>query len=176
VNITKTQNVYPYIYKCRSKVPSKCLHTHRIHHIQNPQASEAPRYKNGVMTPTWAHQPIYKKQKIHKATLTVPLEHHLLALPQAVVPHLLSVPPDLEVTAQSSQHLPLLPAEPWSARSVEPPHTAPGHPRPGCATTCHQALPIAPLPSGGEYPQNLPRPRPEEPVMVLHLDRQRSIS
>ena len=49
----------------------------------------------------WAHQPIYKKTKIHRAPLKVPLENHLLPLPQAVVHHPLLVPPDWEVTIQS---------------------------------------------------------------------------
>ena len=46
----------------------------------------------------WAHQPIYKNTKIHRTTLKVPLEDHLLPLPQAVVSHPLLVPPDQEVT------------------------------------------------------------------------------
>jgi hypothetical protein len=49
----------------------------------------------------WAHQPIYKNTKIHKTPLKVPLEHHLLPLPQAMVSHPLLVPPDQEVTFQS---------------------------------------------------------------------------
>jgi hypothetical protein len=73
-------------------MPSKCLHTHKIHCIQNLQANEAPRYKTGATTTKWAHQPIYKNTNIHRVTFKVPLEHQLLPLPQVVVPHPLLVP------------------------------------------------------------------------------------
>jgi hypothetical protein len=80
----------------------------------------------------------------------------------------LSVPLDLEVAAQSLQHLLLLLSEPWSATSMKPPQTALGFPHSRYMTTCPQALPVSLPPSGSEYPQNLPRPRPEEHVMDLH--------
>jgi hypothetical protein len=114
--------------------------------------------------------------KIHRVTLKVPLEHHLLPLPQAVVPHPLLVPPDREVTVRSSQHLLLLLAAPRPATSVELPHTAPGCPHPGCVTTCPQACPVAPPPGGDEYPQNLPRHPPEEHAMARHLGHQNDVS
>jgi hypothetical protein len=78
----------------------------------------------------------------------VPLEHHHLVPSQEVVPHPQSVPPDLEVAAQSSQHLLLLLSIPWSTTPMEPPHTSLGHPRLGSVTTCPRALPIALPPSG----------------------------
>jgi hypothetical protein len=99
----------------------------------------------------------------------VPLEHHHLALPQEVVPHLLLAPPDLEVAAKSSQCLLLLFSEPWSATSTEPPHTALGCPCPRYATTCPRALPVASPPSGDEYPQTLPQPQLKDHVMALTL-------
>jgi hypothetical protein len=114
--------------------------------------------------------------KIHRKTLKVPLEHHLQPLPQAAVPHPLSVPSDLEVTARSLQHLLLLLIEQRSATSVELPHTTLGCPHPICATTCPQALTIAPLPSSGEYPQNLPRPPPKEHAMARHQGHQNDVS
>jgi hypothetical protein len=47
-------------------------------------------------------------------------------------------------------------------------YTAPGPPHPGCAPTSPQALPVVPPLIGGENPQTLPRPPPEEHVMALH--------
>jgi hypothetical protein len=106
----------------------------------------------------------------------VPLEHHHLDLPQEVVPHPQLVPPDLEVTTLSSQHLLLFLTEPRSATSKEPPHISLGHPHPRYRTTCPQALPIALPPSGDKYPQNLPQPRLEEHVMALHQGHRNNAS
>jgi hypothetical protein len=124
----------------------------------------------------WAHQPIYKNTSIHRAPLKVPLEHHHLPLPQAVVAHPLLVPPALEVVVRSSQHQLLLPVVPRPAMAVESPHTAPGCPHPGCATTCPQARPVTPPPGDGVCPQNLLRHPPEEHVMAQHQGHQTDVS
>jgi hypothetical protein len=114
----------------------------------------------------WAHQPIYKKTKIHRAPLKVPLEHHLLPLPQAVVSHPLLVPPTPEVIVHSSQHLLLLPIVPWPAMAVKSPHTAPRCPHPICETTCPQAHPVASPLGDGVCPENMLRHPLEEHVMA----------
>jgi hypothetical protein len=116
----------------------------------------------------WAHQPIYKNTSIHRAPLKVPIEHHRLPLPQAVVSHPLLVPPASEVVVWSSQHQLLLLIVPWPAMAEESPHTAPGCPHPRCTTTCPQAHPVTPPPGNDVFPQNLLWHPLEEHVMAQH--------
>ena len=81
---------------------------------------------------------------MHRAPLTVLLEHHRLLLPQAVaahhhlpqavVVHPLPVPPTPATVVWSSQHRPLLLIILWPAMAAEPPRTTPGYPHPRCET------------------------------------------
>jgi hypothetical protein len=124
----------------------------------------------------WAHQPIYKNTSIHRAPIKVPLEHHHLPRPQAVVSHPLLVPPAPEVVIWSSQHQLLLPIIPRPAMAVESPHTAPGFTHPRCNTTCPWACPIT-LPLGEDvFPQNLLWHLPKEHVMAQHQGHQTGVS
>jgi hypothetical protein len=147
-----------------------------------PQANEAPRYKMG--SPAY----IQKNTSIHRAPLTVPLEHHRLPLPQAVVAHHhfplpqvvvvhpLPVPPTLVTIIQSSQHQPLLLVVLQHTMAMEPPHTAPGYLHPGCETTCPQAHPVTPPPGDDVCPQNLLWQPPKECVMAQHQGHQTGVS
>jgi hypothetical protein len=181
VNITKTsKNVYPYIYiYIYINVGQQCHQNVYIHieYIVYKIRRPVKHLGTKLVSPHQTGSPAYIiYKKIHREMLMVPLDHHLLALPQAVVPHPLSVPPDLEVITRSSQHLLLLLVEPRSTTSVELLHTTLGRPHPRCMTKCPQAHPVAPPPSGDEYPQNLPCPWPEEHVMALHQGRQNNVS
>jgi hypothetical protein len=151
--------MYTHVYIERSAVPSKCLHTK----IQLFAGQCSTSVQNGLTS-------LYTKNtSIHRAPLTVPLEHHRLPLPQAVaahhhlplpqavVVHPLLVPPTPTTVIRSSQHQPLLLIILWPTMAAEPPHTTPGYPHHGCETICPQAHPVTPPPDDGVCPQNLLR-------------------
>jgi hypothetical protein len=115
---------------------------------------------------------------INREPLMVPLEHHRLLLPQAVVAHHhpplpqamvahhhpplpqevvvhpLPVPLSLAAVIRSSQHQPLLLIILWPTMAAEPPRTAPGYPHPGCKTICSHAHPVTLPLDDGVCPQN----------------------
>jgi hypothetical protein len=59
---------------------------------------------------------------------------------------------------------------------AESPHTTPGFPHTGCATTCPQARPVTPPPGDDVCPQNILQHPSEEHVMAQHQGHQTGVS